>query len=539
MKKTKVNANEAQNNKEEKKEKKELNGTQEKVIEEEESIIKITCLLIKTIDKKINYKLLFFLILAITIGIYLNQSEAKKYLNNNSNGNDLNLNEANNGGGQTVQTIHENLGENEERNLNKDESGDSKIKDAETSSQSTLSDESPSKSTTTESSIKNSKESDLKSSTTTKTMVSSAETLKSKNDLEETKNDSSENNKKTSKEKKTDDKSNDKNTTPLDENNLKKRSKSIDKESSNDSAKGFELKDSKNDDIEKKNNAKQNKKEKKVEDSLINEKLQRSEDSVINGKSDEPIILSGQKTIQPVSIEIDGDNTVKVKTVNNDEKKMKKRPRTENVKVAEPIIPPEEKEEPQSSYSKQKPVSPDKDIANFRSIKISELKPKKMWIPIPGSKGGHRRVPAVAITAGKEHKSSVKMWLYEEFFTKEECENLIKVHDDHVRVLSSRKPIICFDSIKTLRKILNELDKSEIAQSVTPNDFIEGTRCINQSLSENLGKWGLKWSFTTAFYLGESKFSKVFSRRIEEVSNFIFSFTMHCTIFFCTKRQHN
>jgi hypothetical protein len=44
-----------------------------------------------------------------------------------------------------------------------------------------------------------------------------------------------------------------------------------------------------------------------------------------------------------------------------------------------------------------------------------------MWIPIPNSNG-----ITAAITAGKEHKSSVKMWLYEEFFTQEECANLIK-----------------------------------------------------------------------------------------------------------------
>ena len=110
------------------------------------------------------------------------------------------------------------------------------------------------------------------------------------------------------------------------------------------------------------------------------------------------------------------------------------------------------------------------------------------------------------------------MWLYEEFFTKEECENLIRVHEEHVKKLSNLKPIICFDSIKTLRKELNALRKSDIAETVTPNDFIEGTRCINQTLSRSLQKWGLKWSYSTAFYPGESKFSKIFSRRIEDAT---------------------
>ena len=38
---------------------------------DEESIIKLTCRLITAIDKKINYKLLFFLSLSIIIGFYI------------------------------------------------------------------------------------------------------------------------------------------------------------------------------------------------------------------------------------------------------------------------------------------------------------------------------------------------------------------------------------------------------------------------------------------------------------------------------------
>jgi len=36
------------------------------------------------------------------------------------------------------------------------------------------------------------------------------------------------------------------------------------------------------------------------------------------------------------------------------------------------------------------------------------IKTKKLWIPIPNSNGGHRRVPPVAIRPGKEHSSSIK-----------------------------------------------------------------------------------------------------------------------------------
>jgi hypothetical protein len=36
------------------------------------------------------------------------------------------------------------------------------------------------------------------------------------------------------------------------------------------------------------------------------------------------------------------------------------------------------------------------------------IKTKKLWIPIPNSNGGHRRVPPISIRAGKEHSSSIK-----------------------------------------------------------------------------------------------------------------------------------
>ena len=134
------------------------------------------------------------------------------------------------------------------------------------------------------------------------------------------------------------------------------------------------------------------------------------------------------------------------------------------------------------------------------------------------SNGGHRRVPALEVKAGKEHRSSVKMWLYEEFLTKEECENLIKAHESHLTEMLKQKPIICFDSVNTLRKNLIELQREKVAELVTPLDFIEGTMCINTTFSRQLEKWGLKWSYSTAFYPGESRFSKVLGKLIEDAT---------------------
>lgn len=159
-----------------------------------------------------------------------------------------------------------------------------------------------------------------------------------------------------------------------------------------------------------------------------------------------------------------------------------------------------------------------KEIENFPSIKISKMKTKKMWIPIPNTNGGHRRVPPIEIQFGKEHGSSVKVWLFEEFLSQEESEHLIKAHESHLKELLKQKPIICFDSISTLKKNLIELKRELVAEIITPNDFTTGTTCLNQTFSRQLEKWGLKWSFSTAFYPGESKFSKIFGKRIEEAT---------------------
>ncbi len=43
-----------------------------------------------------------------------------------------------------------------------------------------------------------------------------------------------------------------------------------------------------------------------------------------------------------------------------------------------------------------------------------------------------------------------------------------------------------------------------------------GTTCVNATFSSMLKQWGLKWSYSTAFYLGESTFSTILSKRIED-----------------------
>lgn len=63
------------------------------------------------------------------------------------------------------------------------------------------------------------------------------------------------------------------------------------------------------------------------------------------------------------------------------------------------------------------------------------------------------------------------MYLYNEFLSEAECDGLMKVHDKHVEESSKKDPLICFDSIATLRKHLKAAKKNV---KVTPKDFLQG-----------------------------------------------------------------
>lgn len=63
------------------------------------------------------------------------------------------------------------------------------------------------------------------------------------------------------------------------------------------------------------------------------------------------------------------------------------------------------------------------------------------------------------------------MFLFDEFLSEAECDGLRRAHDKHVQELKSQTPILCFDSITTLRKHLKNAKKKV---KVSPNDFVEG-----------------------------------------------------------------
>jgi prolyl 4-hydroxylase len=375
------------------------------VVEADQSIIELLYLLIKAIDRKINYKLFFFLLLAISVGFYMNKSHVT-----NNNG----LDETNNLNSGSKVIISSNI-----NNL---------IKDADTEKEANK-DENPDK-----------------------IIEKSEENLKSEPEAEaESKSDSSGN------------------SLNLEINKDKPKEAAVEITSTKPHQKQRPI----TIDIS-------------TEKSETSDKIEPVVTVITPGVDNKPKKVKKEKSVKLKEVKLDDQNPIK-----------KDQAEKNSVKTTNTL---------------------DKELQNFIQTKISKIKTKKMWIPIPGSNGGHRRVPSVDVKAGKDHLSSVKMSLYEEFLTKEECDSLIKVHEEHVKQLSSSKPIVCFDSIKTLRNNLIELGKEKIAENVTPNDFIEGTRCINQTFSRSLGKWGLKWSFSTAFYPGESKFSKVFGNRIEEAT---------------------
>ena len=63
-----------------------------------------------------------------------------------------------------------------------------------------------------------------------------------------------------------------------------------------------------------------------------------------------------------------------------------------------------------------------------------------------------------------------RVFLFNEFLSEAECDGLRRVHDKHVQEMASQ-PLLCFDSLRTLRKHLEEVNRNA---DVSPNDFVKG-----------------------------------------------------------------
>ena len=111
-------------------------------------------------------------------------------------------------------------------------------------------------------------------------------------------------------------------------------------------------------------------------------------------------------------------------------------------------------------------------------------------------------------------KSSVRVYVIENFLSEQECNGLMSVHNRHTSTLAKQDPIICFDSVESFRKHLKD---AKLAHKVSAKDFTKGTTCINETFSSKL-KPHFRWSYSTAFYPGESKFSTLFAEKIQQAT---------------------
>ncbi|XP_033762085.1 uncharacterized protein LOC117343723 [Pecten maximus] len=153
-----------------------------------------------------------------------------------------------------------------------------------------------------------------------------------------------------------------------------------------------------------------------------------------------------------------------------------------------------------------------KEVRDFKATFQKTMKPKKIF-------ADGRRLPPIELLPQKPNNSSVKVFLYNEFLSEAECDGLMKAHDSHVTQANKHDPFVCFDSITTLRQ---HLKANGIKVKVTPQDFMPDTLCVNATFSSQLKSWfHSNWSYSTAFYPGESKFSKVFEYRVKEATGLL------------------
>ena len=67
-----------------------------------------------------------------------------------------------------------------------------------------------------------------------------------------------------------------------------------------------------------------------------------------------------------------------------------------------------------------------------------------------------------------------RVFMFEEFLSEYECDNLRRVHDRHIHLMSKEDPILCFDSIRTLQLHLKNAGKGHV--KVSQHDFTQGKR---------------------------------------------------------------
>lgn len=164
-----------------------------------------------------------------------------------------------------------------------------------------------------------------------------------------------------------------------------------------------------------------------------------------------------------------------------------------------------------------KPSKPEKTGNSPRKLKEDEqmFRPTtQKSLNIGSVNVAGRTVLGVELKPTKSHNSSVRVYKFDNFLTDRECNGLIQAHKRHAQEFSMVDPIFCFDHISTLKKHLRDAQKK---LKINESDYITGTYCLDTKFSAEM-KTFLKWSSSTAFYPGESPFTKIFEDRVKEAT---------------------
>uniref|UniRef100_A0A1I8IFB9 SUN domain-containing protein n=1 Tax=Macrostomum lignano TaxID=282301 RepID=A0A1I8IFB9_9PLAT len=129
------------------------------------------------------------------------------------------------------------------------------------------------------------------------------------------------------------------------------------------------------------------------------------------------------------------------------------------------------------------------------------IKPKKIF-------QDGRRIPPVKLERIiPAPGSSVQVYMFDELLSDVESDSLAAVHFKRLEALSSRKPIVCFDSEATMQRLVAD-EAGVVRRGLSSADFTAGTRCLNASLSAKASSWlRFNWTRSTVFYPGESRFT--------------------------------
>lgn len=221
-------------------------------------------------------------------------------------------------------------------------------------------------------------------------------------------------------------------------------------------------------------------------------------------KKDKPSTTSKAKPVSPNASKSNAsksDKSAQAKKSSDTKEPDSKSTKSSNQKTISKSSPAGKQDSPSGSNDLPE------EVQNFKPAYLRTVTAKKIF-------ADGRRIPPVELLPEQETNSSVRVFLFNEFLSEAECDGLRRVHDKHVQDLTSLPPLLCFDSLTTLRKHLAEV-KRDI--HVTPNDFMKGTRCVNASFSHTLSQWMAgNWSYSTAFYPGESRFSAIFEARVHQ-----------------------